>query len=400
VAPEVGWLGALPLLASPVVQFEASIAYVDIALGFFFLVGLEQVLDALETRARAAIVLAGVFGGVLAGSKVSGAIYALCLMLVLAGGLLLQRVAWRQVVAHGLWFGVPVLALALPWTLKTWSLTGNPVYPFAHGLFGGPEWSGELHAAFTRWQMSMGRGRWPIDYLLLPWRVIREAGGGYSGFGGHVGGFWIVLVPLALVGLVRDATVRRCLALAGLNFFFWAVTSQQARFLIPLLGVLSLACALTVGRLLPGRSVRPVALALTVGFVVWVDGLWRHFLKPPPATDDRAAWVASAAPNMYRFINESTPTTARVMMLNVNKGYFLRRAYYADSFFEASQVAATFHDTESVAEVAEILRELGVTHLLFQRRDWGIRYPQPLLDFLATAPVVRDDGAFTLHAVP
>ena len=69
-------------------------------------------------------------------------------------------------------FGIPILALGAPWYAKTALATGNPVYPFAFEVFGGRDWSTALAAQFGNWHAALGMGREPLDYLLLPLRVL------------------------------------------------------------------------------------------------------------------------------------------------------------------------------------------------------------------------------------
>ena len=82
---ESGWLAAWPVLASPVVLFEWSVAYVDLAYAFFFLAGLLFATHwrASEGRAHDALWLAGLCGGALASIKVTGPLGALAIGAVL-----------------------------------------------------------------------------------------------------------------------------------------------------------------------------------------------------------------------------------------------------------------------------------------------------------------------------
>jgi hypothetical protein len=79
---------------------------------------------------------------------------------------------WRCARRFALWFGLPVLLLWSPWVAKAIWYTGNPVYPFLHAWFGGPDWSPELAAKLSAFLRGLGMGRSWSDYLLLPWRVV------------------------------------------------------------------------------------------------------------------------------------------------------------------------------------------------------------------------------------
>ena len=132
-------------------------------------------------------------------------------------------------------------------------------------MFGGPGWSAEVGEQFAAWQRSIGMGRDPIDYLLLPFRLLRHSGPGYARFDGALSPVWLAVVPVAL-GAVRSPRGRRVLAVAGAMFVVWAAGSQQSRFLIPILPLIAAAAVATfaaaldrasTGRSSAGRTARP-----------------------------------------------------------------------------------------------------------------------------------------------
>src|SRR5262249_52412592 len=144
--------------------------------------------------------------------------------------------------------------------------------------FGGPEWSTGLEGQFLAWQQSIGMGRQVVDFLLLPVRVALEGGSGYTHFDGRLNPLWCALVPLSLAAAPSSPPVRRALGVAALYFLTWAATSQQARFLIPILPLLSVAAGVALATMLArvetiGPALYPVCAAGVVG-VATVSLLW------------------------------------------------------------------------------------------------------------------------------
>ncbi|MEW5807303.1 MAG: hypothetical protein AB1756_08170 [Acidobacteriota bacterium] len=91
-----------------------------------------------------------------------------------------------------------------------------------------------------------------------------------------------------------------------------------------------------------------------------------------------------------------------MMLLNINYGFFLERDYIADSFFEASQMNALLHESGLEKGMKEMLKRMGITHILYSTRDWGIEYPSYLQEFLKdhAAPVcVTQDEQLTLYRI-
>ena len=402
VGPLYGWFAATLVLCNQIVLAEFRVAYVDLAFAFFFFMAfllLQAVLE--QERARnPSLLVAGLLAGIVAGIKLTGIFAVLCLVVVMI-------LEWprRKPVERGLLGAVVRLLLPsgvvwLAWFAKSWIFTGNPVYPFLYGLFGGPDWSLELGQKLSDWQLSIGMGRGLGDYLLLPIRVILMGGRGYDRFDGQIHPLWLLWIPLSLWMAQRNHLVRRCLWIAGLYFVSWSLTSQQMRLLIPILPFLATAAACSLAELLRGvekRVGRPLGaylLPLTIALIVlfaggrYLLGGWR--LAGVYAKEGRSVRESVVHP-VYRFINESLPVDSRLLMLNTNHGFFCHREYLADSFFEASQTRDLVKDCETKLEVAGLLRSKGLTHILIENRDLGIRYPQAFRDFLSAPEGLADE---------
>jgi 4-amino-4-deoxy-L-arabinose transferase-like glycosyltransferase len=386
-----GLLAAALFLGNGVVLFELPIAYVDVAFTFFFLMAFLLAVTGLDRDSPFHLALAGLCCGVLAGTKLNGvmalaSIAALVVPRVLRGG------------RRGLFLlalGLPCL-IAVPWYVKAYIHTGNPVYPFLYDLFGGPEWNADLTRKLAEWNARIGMGKSLGDYLLLPLRVILMGGPTYGEFGGTLHPAWIVLVPASAAVAVRDRTVRRCLLASAVYFVGWSVTSQQMRFLIPVLPLLSVAAALSLVRLaerLPAprcalvEGILPAVFAVCLTAWSW-DELQegRRLLAVYLVHGDGVR--ALAVPAVYGAINR-LPPTSKVLFLNTNHAYFCDREFIADSVFEASQMQALLSRAETEDELRRLLEDMGITHVYFKRMDWKIDYPQSFRRYIGNPRHVR-----------
>jgi hypothetical protein len=399
-----GWLAAPLVLASPVVLFEWSVAYVDLSYAFFFLAGLLFATHWRASGARESVWLAGLCGGALASVKLSGLLGAVAIGAVLLPGLLRDR---RGALGHALRFGTPVLLLWLPWLARAALATGNPVYPLAYAVFGGPDWSATLSEQFADWQRSIGMGRGPLDYALLPLRVIVDGGPSYDRFQGVIGLHWLAVVPLAFAGR-RHLLVRTSLTASGVYFALWALGSQQMRFLIPILAPLALAGSVgaveLTGHLSGPHARRAIALlgllaALLAGTAARQPFARALALLPTFAEGPDALREAARQP-VHRFV-ENLPPEAVLLLLDTNQGFFLERPYLADSFFEASQIADWLRDVDGAEAARARLVERGVTHVLRANLSWGIDWPAGLSALLGDPELAprryrADDGRFEI----
>src|SRR5688572_29078880 len=111
-------------------------------------------------------------------------------------------------------------------------------------------------------------GRSPLDFLLLPVRVLFFGAEGYERFDGRLHPLAGVLLPVAVIGAWREPIARRALAVAGIWFVLWGATSQQMRFMIPALPFLAFAtavgCHAVTVRWLRGSPWPARALALAI----------------------------------------------------------------------------------------------------------------------------------------
>ena len=414
--PAAGGLAAALVLANGVVFFELRTAYVDLAYAFFLLAAVLLLHEARKAsdprRHRQYLLLAGVAAGLMASVKITGVVGAAAAAVLYVPVLLQARRGGEGAAPLRLFllrYVTPVLALWCPWLVKAALETGNPVSPLAWSVWGGPNWSAAIGEQFSAWQRSIGMGRTLVDYLLLPYRVIAEGGRGYDHFDGQISILWLALVPLALLGIRRRPLVRRMLAVAGVYFVCWALSSQQTRFLIPVLPLLAIAAAVTLMDLLE-RMRKPLGatLAATAVAVVLLVTATTHARTMVAGYErlalyqqrDPASLRAAAVPEVYRWLDEHTPAQARILMLNTNAGFFCPRDYIADSFFEASQIADWLGDADSVLDLRQRLRNAGVTHVLWSAKEWRIAWPPALTQMLGNRtwaePVFRDDRGHTV----
>ena len=256
-------------------------------------------------------------------------------------------------------------------------------------------------------------GREFVDYLLLPLRVILSAGDRYDNFGASAGHFWAPVLPIVAVMTCFDEDVRSLALASGIYFGCWALSSQQMRFLIPVIAVMALAGALSIARVMRYLAGAPVLrVVLRPAIVCTVAGAYLLFAARPFVGEALASAAQyrlndrrmpqTAIPAVYRVINERLPHDARVLCLATNHGFFLEREYLADSFFEASQVKALMIDGAATSgELAARLRERGITHVLVGplRVDYGRPIAALLTDPTRTRLMFVSDAGEQLFAL-
>lgn len=389
LTPRVGVWAALLLASTPVFLWEAGTAYVDIATVFFTVLTLLALANGLTQWDSDWLRI----GAILMGLAVSTKATAFLTLVLLSLGLLIwQHWVWKRPVGYALRTVAAWAALALvvssPWYLKSWADTGNPVYPFAYHLFGGHYWSAAATTAYNA-SNSPGMGHTPSAALLLPWNLTMHLMPGhptsyrqpFNEFASPV----FAVPPLLLACLFFPAFGRRptppavrVLAVYALGaLLLWFVTTQFVRFLLPLLPVLCLLAAWTLGRARAAHSLSGYALlAFTVCSLLWSASIAVQLTaaRAPVALgfEPPDVYLAANDPgyDAMRFINTRLPPHARVIFYGHPLGYYCDRSYLWANEYTDYIPTATFHSAE---DLRRYLQRLGVTDILID-----LHYYQPV----------------------
>jgi hypothetical protein len=264
-APAGLWATAL-WIANPVVFSLASVAYVDMGLTAFAFFAVDACGRWLESDDTGWARLAGVFAGFAAATKYSGLFFV-----GLVAALLILRLARREAPARRalLVFSAAAAVAGGAWYALEWTWTGNPVWPFAGRIFGLPFWS-STDVASLHWSLgSYGWGRSLGDLLRLPFRLLVDR----PGAGPRVLPLLFLFYPVAVWAAFRRRELRWPAAAAAAYVLFWFATTQQVRFLLPavpllsVLGASGLSAAVERARN-PWR--RRSRIAMTIGMAILV----------------------------------------------------------------------------------------------------------------------------------
>ncbi len=221
------WVGAASLLAGSTLITSPAWGYSD-WLGLFFGLGCLIVLDLWrQGNQRTNLLLAGAFAGLAFSTKYTAGALGIAALAALAWHSWKRRSAFMPTLLQ---FGLAAAIFALPWLIKNWVMTGNPVYPFFFP-------AGAMDAARVAiFQGTPPYGTW-LDFFLLPVRATIMGIDGGAGYGVSIGSLLLGFGALAWVGnrqltddqrpALQNAAV---IALAGL--LVWAVGNRLSGYLI------------------------------------------------------------------------------------------------------------------------------------------------------------------------
>ncbi len=370
--------------SSPIGIWHMGTGYVEPGIATFLLAGIVAFLRWLEGRDAGHLTLLGIACGAAAASKYTGWIYALAILGVAAiaiarsGGSPTSRAALALRPLAGF------AAIVAPWVVKNLALTGNPLYPMLHGVFGGRDLSDALVLHLSRHFGSVGDPKSLVDTLLLPYRLALDPERYFRM------PFPAVLLALAVLALFlprswRDPS-RYVVGIAVVGFAGWAASCQYGRLLVAWTPALLLAAMIPLERF-AGRRKAAAALGAVVVLAAGVQ-LWRTPLLPPHGVPHTAIFTqprerileANFNYRLCRFLERDVPPGGKVLAFWENRFFFYDGKVVVDIVHEASSSLDRLRRHDDPAAFAESLRAEGFTHVVIDRYPYE-RYFDEELDF-------------------
>jgi hypothetical protein len=418
-----GGAAAALLVTAPMVWTLASKAGADLALVTYTTLAVTAFLDWRRGDAVAwrRCALAAGFAGA---SKVMGLLTPALVGASLLGVDLARRARPARTLRLALAFGALSGAVAAGPYVRNLVETGNPLHPFAAGVFGGRHWSAEagryLDEYYRQYQVDRAgrragvpyRGlelaRFPWDATMVPESFERAARQSLD-----IGPFALAFLPGALWLAWRRAPVAWVL---GLGAAYTAVIAAGAwahpRYVFSGV-VLVLAACVAGARALGGRWFPAVIAATLVGQLAvtsrLVVGEFPDRLRTVTGQMTREAFLERHSAR-FRFWRRACPvvgTAGLVMVLEkIPHPYFIECPFVLASYLEQARI--DYRTIPDAGRLAAAATELGVTHVAVARADLG-RHADP---YEAHATAVWRDwtaslgtpslevGGYVLYAVP
>ena len=404
LTPTVGKVAALTFAATPFVFWEAGTAYVDLVTVFYTALTGLALAQGILSRDEKMLRLSAVLMGLTLSTKAT----ALGTLGLLGLGLLVWRLrGLRQPVVPALLatagWGALALLVGSPWLIKSTVYTGNPVYPFAYGLFGGHGWSAAAAEFYSTWNASFGLGHSLSDAALVPWNMTmflvpghpvppRPLNQLHQSFNDYQTALqsWspLLLGALFFPAFLPKGGLKASPVVAVLGWFalgsglLWLVSAQYARYLLPALPAFCLLAAWVLVRAVGDRWRAGYALAglgvLSLGFSLLV-GLSLLSLQTPVVLgqETREAYITRGfAPYpAMQFINTSLPPNAKLVFYGNPLGFYCDKPYvWGDASHGTFIPYDSFHSAE---DLRGFLTAHGYTHLLVNTANFPLTPPAP-----------------------
>lgn len=409
----IALLSVIIFYAIPWVGITSFLIYIDIGLGCYVWLAMYAFVNWVIRKERNWLLLCGIITGFMLGTKYLAANGALIL-----GFSILAVLTWRYLKTKSsapsetrrmeqFWqhyrpifsFALPAFLIGSPWYVKSWLWTGNPVYPF---LVGGRDWDlARLQVYLKQYQQQPGivHGN-PLDFLRIPWHLVFP----FENFDISIGLTMLIFLPFLFLLPHIPRLIKYFLVVSVVYCVGWVNSSQQFRFLIPMLPFLSVATAYAFAEGVLAASSRWFkSIAWLVFGACLLTNVFRELsylnytFKPfnvIMGLESKEDYLARQYADFYpitQYANETLPPDAKILFIGETRGYYADRLFIANTAEDKTAIVELTHQSRDAGDLRERLRVLGVTHIIFNRRE-GTRLQQEYHYFAWKTP--KDEATF------
>jgi len=216
----------------PVAAWEMCTAYVDLGSTLFLFAALAGLARWRREPAAGWLRLAALAFGLACTMKYNALLWLPPALAVILWTNRKNGIPWKTGLQRLGLFLVPAVLLLLPWLGRNLAETGNPLFPLPVPGFHSALMTPEIVANVRAEQASFGFGRSGAALLALPWNLLRHP----EAFRGSPGLLLFPALALALFFRRRLGPDDRLMLLPiGFGLLAWFFTSQEIRYLLPVL---------------------------------------------------------------------------------------------------------------------------------------------------------------------
>jgi len=315
-------VAALVWVVQGMFVWEATGGFVELVLAGFVALAAWHLVSLHRTGHAQDALWAGLAAGAAAGTKYHGLLFIPVFALLAV--LLVHR---RRALAFGLF--AAGACVALPWYVRNWVVTGDPLYPFAAGIFGGKYLDAGARYDLNQSLVGYGLpGIWrlpffPLEFVLHTDRYER----GYS--------FSPALFLVPPIGVVLGGRPARLLGVGILAYLvvWWETLHQVTRYLLPVLPFAAVLTGIAAIALWErGRRARlylgAVAVITILPFLA-IAGLFTWRIGPGAVgTESTAVFVQkqTGTYDAFHWLDTNLPAQGRVL-IGIRDAYWLNRPY-------------------------------------------------------------------------
>lgn len=377
----------------PVIVFSSTTIENDLPVAVFIFAHYCILIEVFNKRGdssyktREWMLLAGILCGGAVGHKLNALFVATTsTVLVFATDFYYSKKDKTQKLLSPFWL-IGMTIVTVPWFLRTYILTGNPVYPFLCNIFGStlPDtFHSGMEKVFLNTQGTLSLVNYFKDILL-----------GYGSYNEPKWGPTILFIVLAGPFLKKNLYplgFRLCIVTAVLSMIT-QLTTTEIRYHIGLLLFITCIPFALIWNLVSNRKIIKWLTIVTVGFCLWVvysiSGV-RIMLY-----SSFNMLLSGNSPGNYRsietyvdnmrwmsyIINTRTQKDEAFLYAGIEYGYGLNRKIFYSSGYDKEMIGELARKSSDANALRENIRNLGVNHILLKTSFYDKFKNHPVSEF-------------------
>jgi len=228
-----------------------------------------------------------------------------------------------------------------------------------------------------------GASKGIFDYLFAPVKISLWAQPEIPQFYDGVLGVSFLLGLILIIWAWRSfnlpVELKSAVGTAGIVFLFWLFSSEQLRYLLPIVPILAVVTVVSANLISREKAAIGKAIfagliaAALVGFLTTIA--WFAEKNPVRVVfggESREDYLTRQIDyyGYYKIVNNDLPPDAKVWLIDMRRdSYHLDRAYFSDYLFEEWTLKKLVEESRDVSELRQKARQMGITHVLTRHDD-------------------------------
>jgi hypothetical protein len=252
-----------------------------------------------------------------------------------------------------------IFLVVSPLLLKNYRFSGNPFFPFLQKTFPAAFWDGERQSLL---QAEVGQiVHSAADFIKLPYNLSFFS----YGYGGLVGPFFLVFLPLLLL---LPFSQKKWLLWAMLVLAIAPFFTGSLRFVyvaVILLTIFSLqAYEGANGKILKTIFYLLIVVNFVMGFALLEKFYLAHYMLSGKFTGEQYKEYLFPTYPVFAYINANTPPQAKILIAGEARNYYLKRPYQVSSALDYCILNKYLGLSRTTGEFVAAVKKEGFSYLL------------------------------------
>jgi len=347
-----GALSFLMYVTIPIHQRLATEVYVDLGLLFFSTLSIIYFVKWLESdfTNRKYLIISSLGAGLGFGTKYNGVIFAFFMTLFVALVVSREKKDDKLAVRSMLIYGTVIFISVLPWLLRNYINSGNPLYPLFSSVFTSsiqtPPELVENVTYETAWRVVSSEDS-VLSLFLLPFRVFFEGiDHDFLKFDGVLNPLLLLLLPLIFWPGIKDIKHKKILNYLFVIFLIvYLVTlygnNIRIRYFIPVIPILIMLNIEALKNIFENKKTRIFSYLLPALFIAYNVNygilLFNNFHLSDydpfdPQSKEEFLQKHLSLHDFIAYINKNTPENSVIYeAFTGGRSYYIERTFYNDT---------------------------------------------------------------------